>query len=99
MARFHRADSFLKNTGLYDTFLDVSKLPSVPKNASDKLIILDAKYHQRLDLLAFDEYGSSRVWWLIALRNIDVIEDPIKDFKQGLKIYLPSKKVVEELTG
>lgn len=99
MAKFHRQDSFLKSAGIYDIFLDVSKLPSVPKSIADETYVIEAKYHQRPDLLAYDQYGSSRVWWIIALRNLDLIEDPIKDFKSGLEISLPSKQTVERLTG
>jgi len=99
MAKFHRADSFLKNTNVYDIFLDVSKLPSVPKNVADEKVVIDAKYDQRPDLFAFDKYGSSRVWWVVALRNIDTLVDPIKDFKAGTEISVPSKNTVETLTG
>lgn len=99
MAKFHRDDSFLKRTGVYDIFLDISKLPSVPQGPSDEKYIIEAKYHNRLDLLAFDKYGSTRVWWVIALRNLDIIEDPTRDAPAGLEISLPSKNTVEELTS
>ena len=48
MAKFHRADSFLKNTGVYDIFLDVSKMPSVPKNVQDEKYIIEAKYFGKI---------------------------------------------------
>jgi hypothetical protein len=50
-------------------------------------------------LLAYDKYGSSRVWWVVVLRNIDDIKDPIRDFKAGTTIMLPSKNTVETLAG
>lgn len=99
MAKFHRADSFLKNTQVYDIFLDVSKLPSVPKNVADETYVIEPRYDQRPDLLAYDKYGSSRVWWVVVLRNIDDIKDPIRDFKAGTTIMLPSKNTVETLAG
>ena len=99
MAKIHRDDSFLKNTGVYDIFLDVNNLPSVPKLPSDDAFIIDAKYANRLDLLAYDKQGSTRLWWIIALRNIDVIEDPTRDATVGLEIYLPSKNTAETLAG
>jgi hypothetical protein len=99
MAKFHREDSFLKPTGVYDIFLDVNKLPSVPKLPSDDTYIIEAKYVNRLDLLAFDQYGSTRLWWIIALRNIDIIKDPTRDVTAGLEIYLPSKNTAERLAG
>ena len=43
----------------------------------------------RPDLLAYDRYGSSRYWWLFAMRNKDIIIDPIQDFKTGITIRIP----------
>jgi hypothetical protein len=99
MANFHRKDSFLKNSSVYDIFLDVSKMPSVPQNVSDEKYIIEPAYDQRPDLFAFDRFGSSRVWWIVALRNLDVLVDPIRDFKAGTEISVPSKNTVETLTG
>lgn len=99
MASFHRADSFLKRTKVYDIFLDVNNLPTVPQSVADEKFVITAKYDSRPDLLAHDTYGNSRVWWVIVLRNIDIIRDPIRDFKAGTEISLPSKNTVETLTG
>jgi len=99
MANFHRDDSFLKNTGVYDIFLDINNLPSVPNLISDETYIIEAKYSNRLDLLANDKYGSSRLWWIIALRNLDTIKDPSRDAVAGLEIYLPSKNTAQTLAG
>ena len=99
MASFNRKDSFMRNAGVYDIFQDVNNLPKVPATGSDTTYIIESKYSERVDLLAYDLYGSSRLWWIIVLRNLDVIEDPIKGFKEGLVIKLPSKKTAQELTG
>ena len=99
MANFHRGDSFLRNTGVFDTFLDVNNLPSVPTLISDETYIIEAKYANRLDLLANDQYGSSRLWWIIASRNLDILKDPSRDAVAGLEIYLPSKNTAETLAG
>jgi hypothetical protein len=98
MANFHRKDSFLRKAGIYDSFLDVNTLPDVPKTASDDIYVIEPQYHQRPDLLAYTLYGSVRLWWVFALRNPDLIEDPIRDFNQGLEISVPSKNAVEQLT-
>lgn len=99
MASIHRKDSFLKNAGVYDVFLDINKLPKVPITITDTAYKIEPKYHQRPDLLASKLYGNSRVWWVFALRNPDLIEDPLKDFKQGLTIFVPSKGTVDQLIG
>jgi hypothetical protein len=99
MAGFHRRDSFLRKAGVYDVFLDVNQLPTIPDTTSDTRYIIDAKYNQRPDLLAHDLYGSSRLWWVFVVRNPDVLEDPIRDFAQGQTIVLPAKSAVEQVTG
>lgn len=99
MAKIHRSDSFLKRTKVYDIFLDVNTLPTVPKSIADEKYTIEAKYDQRPDLFAFDKYGSARVWWVVSLRNLDIIEDPIRDFKAGTEISLPSKETVETLAS
>lgn len=99
MASFHRKDSFLKRAGLFNNFLDLNKLPKVPVTVADKTYVIEAKYNERPDLLAYDLYGSSRTWWIVVLRNVDVLVDPIRDFKAGTVIKLPSKDTVENLTA
>ena len=99
MATIHRKDSFLRNAGVYDIFLDINKLPNVPKTVADTVYVIEPKYHERPDLLASKLYGSSRLWWVFAMRNPDLIEDPIRDFKQGLSIYIPTKTSIDQVTG
>lgn len=98
MAGFHRKDSFLRKAGMYDVFLDINNLPSIPETVSDELYVIEPKFHQRPDLLANRIYGTTRLWWVFCLRNLDLIEDPIRDFTQGKEISLPSKNAVEQLT-
>ena len=50
---------------------------------------IDRIYAYRPDLLAFDLYGTPRLWWVFAQRNPNEIEDPIYDFAPGVTIQLP----------
>jgi len=50
---------------------------------------IDRIYAYRPDLLAYDLYGTPRLWWVFAQRNPDAIEDPIYDFEPGKIIQLP----------
>ena len=50
---------------------------------------IDQIYAYRPDLLAYDLYGSPRLWWGFAQRNPDQLEDPIYDFAPGVTIQLP----------
>ena len=95
-----RKDSFLRNAGFLDeTFLDVNNLPSLPQNVNDEPYVINAMYDERPDLLAHELYGSARLWWVFTLRNPDLIKDPIRDFKSGLRIFLPSAENVNIIAG
>ena len=96
----YKKDSFLRNAGFLDnTFLDINNLPSLPENVNDEKYVINAMYDERPDLLAHDIYGSARLWWIFALRNPNILKDPIRDFKAGLSIFLPSKDNVDVVSG
>jgi hypothetical protein len=42
-------------------------------------------------MLAYDLYGDSGLWWVFAVRNPNVIKDPVFGFIAGLAIYIPQK--------
>jgi len=96
----YRKDSFLKFAGFIDdTFLDINNLPSLRPTENDEAYIISAKYAERPDLLAYDLYGSTRLWWVFTLRNPDLLKDPIRDFKEGVRIFLPSADSVSIVSG
>lgn len=76
-------------TSKYVDYLDFWSAPAVPPSSSDLLIQLDAKYANRPDLLSYDLYGTPQLWWVFAMRNPNVIKDPVYDFKTGIIIYAP----------
>jgi hypothetical protein len=49
--------------------------------------------------LAYKVYGSTALWWVFALRNPDTLKDPIRDFKAGTVIKLPSADIINALGG
>lgn len=69
--------------------LDILKIRPVPADDDDIVYEIQPQYNHRPDLLAFDLYGTSKLWWVFAQRNIDVLKDPVYDFEPGVKIYLP----------
>ena len=87
------------NTDLYGFFLDVANVPSLPFDPKDVAYQIDAIYKQRPDLLAFDLYGDSALWWVFAVRNPNVIQDPIFDFQPGVTIYVPQKNNLKTALG
>ena len=95
---FFRPDSFVKNTELISNrFLDYNQLPAIEKSAEDDKYVIDYVYEGRPDLLAYALYENPRLWWVFALRNPDLLEDPIRDFKQGLEIYLPNAVAIDTI--
>jgi len=100
MATSYKKESFIKRSNLMDNqFLDVNSLPRMPISPFDEDYTIPQKYDERPDLLAYQLYESSRLWWVFALRNLDTIQDPIRDFKAGITIKLPSAETVNNFLG
>ena len=99
MATFHNTNSFLYRAGVNDFYLDVNDLPKMPKSRADRLYTIESRYANRPDLLANELYGTVNLWWVFALRNPDLLVDPLEDFTSGLSIYLPTKETVDRVTG
>ena len=86
-------------TGAYSFYLDVLEPRLIQPELNDVLHTLTAVHEFRPDLLAFDLYQNSKLWWVFQSRNPNAIEDPIFDFKTGLKFYLPSKQAIDNTLG
>lgn len=96
----YRKDSFLKNAQIRDTiFLGQNTLPKITAHSTDESYIIDPAYDQRPDLLSHKLYGSSRLWWVFAVRNPDDLVDPIRDFTAGKTIMLPQYNRITEVLG
>jgi len=98
MSEKHRRDSFLRETQPLTAgsqFLGLSTLPKIPQSIEDEEYTIGHGYDERPDLLAHAKYGNSRLWWVFSLRNPDLLKDPIRDFKSGLKIIVPAKKSLQ----
>ena len=94
----YRKDSFLSRAEtLDDIFLGLNNLPTVQRTIKDEVYVIGHGYDERPDLLAHQIYGNTRLWWVFAMRNPDVIRDPIRDFKAGTQIILPSEESVQNL--
>ena len=90
MAEFHKSTSRYRNTPVVDFYLDVWQGVNIPARDSDKKIELESKYDERPDLLSYDLYGTPRLWWVFAMRNVDTLIDPVRDFKSGTTLFVPS---------
>ena len=87
------------NTPVNNNYLDVMSLRDIPNIASDPLFVLTSQYKHRPDLLAFDLYQDAGLWWVFAMRNKDIIRDPVYDMIPGVQIYLPQRQTLNKALG
>ena len=99
MAKFHDSKSFLRNAGSMGVFLDVNNLPKIPKGIYDEDYTIGMDVEGRPDILAYKVYGSTALGCVFALRNPDTLKDPIRDFKAGTVIKLPSADIINAIGG
>ena len=97
MSKLNKSTSPYFNTPIKDFYLDIMTKRSIPPNANDTIVVIEAKYEGRPDLFADDFYGSPRLWWILATRNMDTLIDPIEDFKAGVAIFVPSQETIQDL--
>jgi len=87
------------STPITNNYLDLFNIRPVSKEADDPLYEINTVYTYRPDLLSYDLYGTTKLWWVFQQRNMDVIRDPIFDFVAGTKIYLPQKAGLFKVLG
>ena len=93
------AKSYLRDSRYKSFYLDVAKLPVVSTSIGD-YVVVPTECENRIDLFSYQQYGSSRYWWIIALANADLIKDPIWDFTAGLTVLVPKDTaLLEKLAG
>jgi hypothetical protein len=96
--------NYNKNSPWADTrqnnfYLNLLEIRSVPSESDDFRYVIENQYRHRPDLLAYDVYGSAKLWWVFVQRNMSVIKDPIYDFEPGVVIYLPKKNNLQKFLG
>ena len=87
------------STETFSFFLDVANIPAIPFDPSDTLYKIDNIYQHRPDLLAYDLYGDSALWWVFSVRNPNTLQDPVYDFLAGASIYIPKKDTLTAALG
>lgn len=80
-------------------FLDVMINRSIPMDPSDVYFTITRVYQYRPDLLAYDLYTDSRLWWVFGMRNPNRLKDPFFDFVEGTKIFLPKLTTLQQVLG
>jgi hypothetical protein len=87
------------NTKTTESYLDIIEFRNLPNESDDVLFEITAQYAYRPDLLAYDLYKDSALWWVFSVRNKDIIRDPIYDMIAGKKIYLPKLSTMTRVLG
>jgi len=88
------------STGIVNTkFLDVMVNRTIPMQPSDVYWEITEVYQYRPDMLAYDLYSDSRLWWVFAQRNPNRLKDPYFDFVTGVGIYLPKLELLKQTLG
>ena len=91
MAKYSNTSPYYETREVAD-FLDVLNPRTLTAEQDDQSYTIERTYAYRPDLLAYDLYGTPRLWWVFAQRNPDQIEDPIYDFKPVVTVLLPKKE-------
>ena len=87
------------NTPIIGGVLDLAAIPTIPKLAGDVVVEINKTYQYRPDLLAFDLYGDSRLWWVFYQRNPNTLTKPPLDFAANTVIYLPKITTLKSALG
>ena len=98
MAKYSNTSPYF-STLQTETYLDLYTPRPITIEADDQSYTIERTYAYRPDLLAYDLYGTPRLWWVFAQRNPDQLEDPIYDFKPGVTIQLPKKENISDDLG
>lgn len=99
MAQNYNSTSAYYTTGYDQFYLDVMTNRPIPKDADDLLWEITETYQYRPDLLAYDLYQTSTLWWVFYQRNPNTLQAPPLDFKAGTTIYLPKITTLRTALG
>lgn len=98
MATYDSASPYY-TTGYSQFFLDTMTNRPVPALTSDQLWTINLTYQYRPDLLAYDLYSNSKLWWVFYQRNPNTLTRPPLDFAVGTQIYLPQMSTLQTALG
>lgn len=86
-------------TKQFPGYLGYLNIRPVSAEPDDYLYTIEPQFNYRPDLLAYSLYGDRKLWWVFAQRNLDIIEDPVFDFRVGVQIYIPKKTSLFNVLG
>lgn len=98
MAQYDAASPYYQ-TEYSQFFLDVMINRPIPRQDDDILFKINLTYQYRPDLLAYDLYDNSKLWWVFYQRNPNTLQAPPLDFKTDTVIYVPKITTLRNVLG
>jgi len=86
-------------TGYSQFFLDTMTNRPIPPLQDDLSFAINLTYQYRPDLLAYDLYSNSGLWWVFYQRNPNTLTRPPLDFAVGVEIFLPRITTLQTVLG
>lgn len=71
----------------------------IPKDTSDRFVVLEGRHENKPTVLSYDLYGTSAYWWTFTILNMDTIQDPIRDFMSGMTIRIATLDRLKKTVG
>jgi len=99
MAKYGTNSPYFNTETVNGQYLGFLKIRPVPAESDDFLYTIESQYTYRPDLLAYDLYDTTELWWVFAQRNMDVIKDPVYDIVPGTQIFIPKQEKLLSLLG
>ena len=82
------SNSLYYSTKQTSWYLDLWSPREIPQLSTDAPLVLNQNYQFKPDLLAYDLYGDTRLWWVFMMRNPDILNDPIYDMVPGITLMI-----------
>jgi hypothetical protein len=98
MARYSSLSPYFTTDQVFG-HLDVLNFRDIPVLSNDILFTVTKTYEHRPDLLSYDLYQTVELWWVFAVRNPSIIQDPVFDMKAGVQIFLPQLNAIKSSLG
>ena len=95
----YNATSPYAATGYSQFFLDTMVNRPIPAQSDDLPFVINQTYQYRPDLLAFDLYENSGLWWVFYQRNPNTLTKPPLDFAINTLIYIPKISTLRSVLG
>jgi hypothetical protein len=98
MAIYTSTSSYF-TTNLNQSYLDIFQNRPIPRSIDDIYFTINQTYQYRPDLLAYDLYQDTQLWWVFYQRNPNTLTAPPWDFSVNTNIYVPKLDTLRSALG